>query len=265
MAKRGGKKDVDAEADFHGMTAEQFRQALDRHLPGWKGMGRVRVVHGQGTSLLPTLHQWCKERAIEFQLEAHNPGSTLLFPNRRLQSVEMPLNTLGDRMPEALKQIRFAPPDPEAQKREQERQRLAILARKELERRQQTKAADEARKQRQDAQLWEAEKARLDALDRKKSRPKWEETKPAAPRVVTRGVHTKQQEGYWKAELVRVADTDTDTLKKEKLTGLDKLAPPLEPAAPQKPEQKKPAVPTRDEAADRALFEAEMSRLMEAD
>lgn len=268
MAKRGGKKDVDAEVDFHGMTAEQFRQALDRHLHGWKGLGRVRVVHGQGTSLLPTLHEWCRERAIEFHLEPHNPGSTILFPNRRPQTVETPLNTVSEKMPEALKQMRFAPPDPETLKRQAEEQRRQQLVRKELEKRHKEQAAEVERKRRQDALLWEAEKARLDAVDKHRSQKKWEDTKPGAPRVVTRSIHTKMQEGYWRSELVRVADTDTDTLKKEKLTGLDKLAPPMEavdPNAKQKQEPQKPAAPKRDVNADNALFEEEMARLMEAE
>jgi DNA-nicking Smr family endonuclease len=62
MAKRNGKKDADTQVDYHGCTAEQLRHALDRALPSWLGMGRVRVIHGQGTALTPTLLEWCRER-----------------------------------------------------------------------------------------------------------------------------------------------------------------------------------------------------------
>jgi hypothetical protein len=271
MGKRNGKRDVDAQADYHGCTAEQMRHALDRALPSWQGLSRVRVIHGQGTALTPTLLEWCRERGIPCQTEPTNPGSSLLYPSQRVQKQENFGTALRERMPEELQQLRFAPPDPEAQRKAQEEQRRAQeeqrrreLARKELERREKDKEAEAERKRRQDALLWEAEKARLDAMNRQGGK-QWEnDVKPKAPAIVTRSVHTPQQEGYWKGELVRVADTDTETLKKEKRTGLDKLAPPIEDKPAEKPEkQKKPAAPTRDETADRALFEAEMARLME--
>lgn len=270
MARKNGKKDIDSEVDYHGMTAEQMRMELDRRLPGWKGMSRVRVVHGQGTSLTPTLLAWCRERGIEWLTEPHNPGSTLLFPNRRQTTDETFINPIRAAMPEELQKMRLAPPTQAEQQRaiEQqkafEEQRRRELARKELARRAQEKAAETERKRRQDEALWAAEKARLDAADKNHSAKKWEaDRKPTAPAVVTRSVHTKHQEGYWRAELVRVADTETETLQKQKKTGLDKLAPPIEPKPPQKAEEKRAPKPTRDEAADRALFEAEMARLME--
>jgi hypothetical protein len=262
VARRNGKRDTDTEVDYHGMTAEQMRLALDRALPSWKGMSRVRVIHGQGTALMPTLLRWCSERGIPHETERDNPGSTLLFPNQRPQPQESFGTALRERMPEELQNLRLTPSSPEEQQRALEEQRRRELARKELERREKEKAEAAERKRKQDEALWAAEKARLDAMDKQKSRKNWEDNKPNAPRVVTRGVHTKMQEGYWRAELVRVADTETETLQKQKKTGLDKLEPPLMPKAEEPPKEKKPKTPARDEAADRALFEEEMARLM---
>jgi hypothetical protein len=127
------------------------------------------------------------------------------------------------------------------------------------------RVAAEAAKRRDEA-LWQAEIARLDTQDRGKGKPA-EDAKPRPP-VLIPPLHLRFDEGYWKAELSRVADTDGETLQKQKRTGLDKLAPPMQPAktAERKPrahEAKPP--PKRDLEAEQALFEEEMDRLGDFD
>lgn len=266
MAKKGGKKDVDVEADYHGCTAEQMRHALERRWPEWRGMSRVRVIHGQGVSLRPELMQWCEAKGVPCVAEANNPGSTLLFPNQRtLPAAPRMGSTLAD------KGLRLTP-EQEAELRNPEavrRARQEELRRKQEEERKRREAeADQIAKQRRDEALWCSEMARLDAQDKNyaaKKRLAERDAKPATPVIIPPAV-IKHQEGYWRSELVRVAETDTETLKKEKRTGLDKLAPPMEAKPPQAPTAAAPAAPatpTRDEAADRALFEAEMARLFD--
>lgn len=259
MPKKGGKKDVDVEVDYHGLTVEEMRHALERRWPTWRGLRRVRVVHGQGTALKPELERWCREMGIAFASEPNNPGSTRLFPTERTLP-EMALNTTlaekGLRLtPEQEAELR----DPQAilRAKEEEKRRRQEEERKRLE----DEAAQRAKQRREEA-LWQAEVARLDALDRNRPKRKTDDGKPNAPVIVPPSV-IKHQEGYWRAELVRVADTETEVLNKQKRTGLDKLAPPIEPKPP-KPAPAapgRPAPPARDEATDRALFEAEMARL----
>lgn len=257
MANKRGKRDVDAEIDLHGLTVEQMRLMLQKRWPEWQGMTRVRVIHGRGEALKPALERWCRERGIPYALEPGNPGATRLFPAHR----ELPDKPMGTTLAE--KGLRLTPEeetylrDPQVVERARQE---ALRWQKEEERRRIT----EAGQRRRDEALWQAEMARLDALDRNHARNGGADSRPAPP-VILPPSEMKHQEGYWRAEIVRVADTDTDTLKKQKRTGLDKLAPPLEPkpAAPASPT--KPAVPQRDTAADQALFEAEMARLAESE
>ena len=264
MPKRSGKNDVDAEADYHGQTAEQMRLTLHRKLADWRGFRRVRVIHGQGEVLKFTLEDWCREVGIPFESEPNNPGSTLLFPAQRtLPQPKLP-NTLAanglQMTPQQAAELR----DPIAI--EQERQRQKRL-RAELERRRMAnEAALRTQRQREDA-MWQNEMARLDALDKSQSGNKRKDSdgpKPLPPIVLPPSV-IKYEEGYWRSEIVRVGDTDTETLQKQKRTGLDKLAPPMEVKpktteaennAPQKKSDSK-----RDAANDAALFEAEMKRI----
>src|SRR5258708_1376600 len=108
-----------------------MRLTLDRMLPSWKGMSRVRVIHGQGTALTPTVLQWCRERGIPYETERDNPGSTLLFPNQRPQAEESFGTVLRERMPEQLQNLRFTPSSPEERLRAEQEQRRRELARKE--------------------------------------------------------------------------------------------------------------------------------------
>jgi hypothetical protein len=263
VPKKNNRKDVDAEVDFHGHTAEQMRLALEKRWPGWKGMARVRIVHGQGEVLAHELAGWCRARGIVFEREVKNPGATVLYPTRRT-----PLE--GQRLSQTLaeKGLRLTPEqeallrDPEAVKRAQE----AARRRQEADARQRREeAAQQAAQRRLDERLWQAEMARLDSLDARRGGKKagvGQDDRPPAPYFRTPvAPPTKEHEGYWRAEIVRVAETDTDTLKKQKRAGLDKLAPPLElkPKPPQPPAI--PAPPERDWEADHALFEAEMERL----
>ena len=266
MPKRCGKNDVDAEADYHGHTAEQMRLTLHRKLADWRGFRRVRVIHGQGEVLKFTLEDWCREVGIPFEAEPNNPGSTLLFPaHRTLPQPKLP-NTLAANGLQMTSEQQAELRDPIAI--EQERQRQKKL-RAELERRRMAnEAAIRAQKQREES-MWQNEMARLDALEKSQAgnKRKDADAKPLPPIVLPPAV-IKYEEGYWRSEIVRVGDTDTETLQKQKRTGLDKLAPPMEAkpkaadGAPNEIPQKKSA-PKRDTANDAALFEAEMERLME--
>jgi hypothetical protein len=262
VPKRGDKNDVDAEVDYHGCTVEQMRHALQQRWPEWRGMRRVRVIHGQGLALKPALLRWCRERGIPFAPEPHNPGSTYIYPASRQLTETSLTNTLAEKGLRLTPEQEAALRDPQAALRAQQE---ACRRQQEEERRKHAEEANRKAQQRRDEALWQAEMARLDALDKRHSqKPKENGEKPSAPILLPPTV-IKHQEGYWRAELVRVADTDTETLQKQKRTGLDKLAPPLETKPPQKPSGAPASAPKRDEAADRALFEAEMARLAESD
>lgn len=274
MPKPSGRTTVDAEQDYHGMTAQQMEIDLQRRWTEWRRLGCVRLIHGQGERLRPVLQQWCEEKGIKFEEERGNSGSLLIYPQ---QSAPKPIASGGlGSMGDALKaagvtltptERKTAQRSNDEQQREQERLRLV---RKELERRKKAAAEVEARRKQQDTQLWQAEISRLDEAEKKRSgikRKDDDDSKPRAPFVATRGRHTPLQEGYWRGELVRIVDTDHQTLKEEKQTGLEKLAPPVMPKTdakgniePQKP-IKKFAKPQRDNSADQDLFEAEMRRL----
>jgi hypothetical protein len=265
VANGRDRKDVDAEIDLHGLTVAQMRVLLQKRWPEWRGMRRVRVIHGRGEALKPELARWCDEMGIPCAVEPGNPGSSRIFPSLRTLHEPAIGATLREKWlhltPEQQGYLR----DPGAVLRSRQEE---LRGRQEEERRKAAAhAAHEARIHRDEA-LWQAEVARLDSLDRNRSRSgAAPDTGPGAPVILPRS-QMKHEEGYWRAELVRVADTDTDTLKQQKRHGLDKLAPPLEPrAAGQPPRQKgtKRAAPSRDFEADKALFEAEMTRLKEAD
>jgi hypothetical protein len=272
MPKRNGKNDVDAEQDYHGMTAEQIEVDLQHQWLEWRRYQVVRIIHGQGERLRPVVHGWCADKGIQYKLEGSNSGSTLIYPNIKVPKTTPGIGTsaLADALkakgitvsPEERKVVQRSA---EEERREQDRLRLV---RKELERRKKANEAAEARKKQVDAQLWQAEVSRLDEVEKKRSgkRPNTDDDrKPRAPFVATRGRHTPLQEGYWRGELVRIVDTDHETLQEEKQTGLDKLAPPLIPnaqAAEQpKPQKKKPFGSQRNHDADQALFEEAMRQL----
>lgn len=264
---RRDKNEVDVEVDLHGLTVEEMHHALQKRWSGWRERRSVRVIHGQGEALRPAVERWCREMGIPFKLDAGNSGSTLLFPLQRIVPAANS-STLGVTLREKGLQLT---PEQEAYLRNPEiveRARQEELRRKkEAEHKRLDELRKTAEQRRRDDALWQAEVRRLDGIDRKGGRKGDPDAKPAAP-VVLPPTEIKHQEGFWRAELVRVADTDTDTLKKQKRTGLDKLAPPLEAVTKTeaaKPDARKPMAPQRDTAADQALFEEEMARLMEGD
>jgi hypothetical protein len=259
-SKRG--KDVDVEVDLHGLTVEQLRHTLQRRWTEWHGMRSVRVVHGRGTALKPEVERWCREMGIPCELDPGNPGSMRLYPQRRSLPEVTVTTSLRERgltlTPEQEAYLR----NPEVMERARQE---ALRRKREEERRIVQETANRAQQQRRDEALWQAEISRLDRIDRKSGPEAPDGTKPTPPKIIP-PAQIRHQEGYWRSELVRVADTDTDTLKKQKRTGLDKLAPPMEAAKPattaSEPAAKKsPARPQRDTAADQALFEAELARL----
>ena len=267
MNKRGAK-DVDLEVDLHGLTVEQMQITLQKHWPQWRGLHKVRIIHGQGEALKPEIERWANELGLPFAPDPGNPGALRIFPHQRTLPDAKLGTTLRDAglmlTPEEQAYLR----DPVAMERarQEEKRRQA-----ERERRRQEDAAKLAARKRSEESLWQAEMARLDALDRRGGNGARQlgggsdDHKPTAPRIVPKA-NIKHQEGYWRAELVRVADTPEETLKVEKRTGLDKLAPPMEavprdnaPVAPSQPP--KPKTPPRDLAADQALFEAALADL----
>ncbi len=257
MASKRGKRDVDVEIDLHGMTVEDMRLTLQQNWPKWRGMRFVRIIHGRGAALKPEVERWCDEIGVPFATDAWNPGAMRIFPTDRV----LPNPTQGNTLREA--GLRLTPEeeaylrDPEAM----ERARQEELRRKAAEAlRRQAEAASAAQRRRRDDSLWEAEMARLDSMEKKGASQNG--VKPRPPLIVP-AAQIKHQEGYWRAELVRVADTDTATLTKQKRTGLDKLAPPMEPKptpVPGAPRMAK-SIPKRDVQADQALFEEELAKM----
>lgn len=257
VANRRNNRDVDAEVDLHGLTVEQMRLNLQKRWQEWRGLRRVRIIHGRGAILKPEVERWCREMGIRFAPEPNNPGAMCLFPQERTlpdRPLAVTLEEKGLRLtPEQDAYLR----DPEkAERMRREAQRRA----QEEARRRQTEEAAQAAQNRRDEALWQAEMARLDAQDRSRGVNPASGDKPGPPRILP-PAEIKHQEGYWRAELVRVADTDTKTLQKQKRQGLDKLAPPLQEKPVDPPKNTPPTGPARDTEADRALFEAEMARL----
>jgi DNA-nicking Smr family endonuclease len=258
VANKRDKKDVDAEIDLHGLTVEQLRLTLQKRWPEWRGMRRVRLIHGRGDILKSEVERWCREMGLPFGADPGNPGALRIFPHDRT----LPDKTLATSLRE--QGLRLTPEeeaylrDPQVieRTRQEERQRQ-----QEAERQRRAEEATRSTQQRRDETLWQAEIARLDALDKRRSGGAEPDSKPGPPLILPPS-EIKHQEGYWRAEIVRVADTDTNTLKKQKRTGLDKLAPPLEPKpTPPPPSNAASSAPMRDTAADQALFEEEMARL----
>lgn len=254
MARGKARRGVEAEVDLHGLTAEQARHALRERWPHWRGMQRVRVIHGRGAVLKPVVELWCGDMAIPHSVEPGNPGAILLFPrDRKVEEAHFPV-TLADAGLRAAadRARRRGGGDGEAAGTVEPS--AAQPARAET--------AAQANTHKRDEELWQAEMARLDALDRISGALRSGDAKPGAPRIREES-RIRFQEGYWRAELIRVADTDTETLKKQKRTGLDRLAPPIEPKPPSPPKPLRPAVAAHDAESDRALFEAEMTRLLD--
>ena len=257
MASKRGKKDVDIEIDLHGMNLEEMRHALQQNWPRWRGRRHVRIIHGRGEALKPAVERWCEEMGVPFATDPGNPGSMRIFPADRV----LPHATFGNTLREA--GLRLTPQeeaylrDPQAMERARQEE---LKRQREEEARRKASAATAAMKQRKDESLWEAEMARLDNMEKKGAIQPG--VKPRAPLILPPN-QIKHQEGYWRSELVRVADTDTDTLIKQKRTGLDKLAPPMEPKPASAPGAPKPtaSLPNRDLQADQALFEEELARM----
>lgn len=281
MATYGSKKDVDVEADLHGLTAEQMRVTLQQQWPKWQGKQAVRIIHGQGTVLRPEVERWCREMGIPVAIDPGNPGALKIYPRERHAPGSQSTATFGTSLRD--KGLRLTP-EQEAQLRDpqaMERLRRAEQQKREAEIRK--KREDEATRraqQKRDEDLWQMEMARLDKMEQKRSGALPEDTKPTAPKIVPPSV-MKVQEGLWRGELVRVADTDEGTLTTQKRTGLDKLAPPMpEEREKGKGEREKEAAlqraltplekarlrqPKRDNEADQDLFEAELERLFDPD
>ncbi|HLK60067.1 MAG TPA: Smr/MutS family protein, partial [Chthonomonadaceae bacterium] len=208
MAGKHNKKDVDAEIDLHGLNLEQMQLNLQRRWPEWRRLRRVRIIHGRGSVLKPEVERWCRDMGIPFAPELHNPGALRIFPQERTLPDRPLAVTLGEKGLRLTPEQEAALRDPEASARQQaEAQRRA----QEAARRPQTEAAAQAAQQRRDEALWQQEMARLDALDRRHQDGRKGEDKPAAPRILP-PAEIKHQEGYWRAELMRVVDTDTPTL-----------------------------------------------------
>ncbi len=277
MAGRG-KKDVDVEADLHGLTAEQMRVTLQQKWPVWQGKQSVRIIHGQGTVLRPEVERWCQEMGIPVAVDPGNPGALKIYPRERHTAPDGANAQFGVSMRE--KGLRMTPEqeallrDPQAVARAAEQARR-IRAEEDRKRRE-TEAQIRAR-QKQEEDLWQSELARLDTMDRNRGNAQGNaanDTKPAAPRIVP-PASIKHQEGLWRGELVRVADTDEGTLTVQKRTGLDKLAPPMPEISEEEKkrraeEEKRALTPLqkarqrqtqRDTNADQELFEAELERL----
>lgn len=258
-----GKNGIDLEVDLHGLTVEQLRVALQREWPTWRGKRAVRLITGQGTALKPEVERWCRDVGVHWEEEPYNPGSLRIFPQERW--------TAQTRIGTTLQEAGLKPtPEQEAYLKDPaafERARREEQRRKAAEELRQRQEADKRREQeRLDEALWQAEMRRLDATNRANRMAAASDQKPSAPKVVPKAV-IKFQEGFWRSELVRIADTEEKQLRKEKVTGLDKLAPPMAeaPRTPEEEKKKGPVAPSRETAADMALFEAEMARLDQDD
>ena len=258
MAGNRNRKDVDDQVDLHGQTAEQLRMTLQQRWPQWRNLHSVRIVHGQGTVLKPEIARWCHEMGVPYLPDTGNAGAVRIFPQQRTLPDNSLGNTLRDRGLRLTAEEEAFLRDPAQVERDRQEER-----RRQLMEEQRKRAQDAARltQQRRDELLWQAEMARLGVLERK---GKGEGDGNLRPPIILPPVQLKFEEGYWKAELSRVADTDTETLQTQKKTGLDKLAPPMKEEKPdEKPQDRRTPrhAPQRDVEAEKALFEAEMERL----
>jgi hypothetical protein len=208
--------------------------------------------------LKPALQRWCADRGIPLEPEPNNPGSALIYPSRRLQATVQLTVSLKDKGLSLTPEQQILLRDPEAARRSQVAE---LIKRQAEERKRETDATAQLLAKRRDEAMWQAELERLGDMERRGSGKAAGDFKPSNP-VVRPPSEIKHQEGWWNAELVRVADTDTETLKVQKRTGLDKLAPPIIAAKPEPESGKKVSKrPSRDRAADQALFDEELARL----
>jgi hypothetical protein len=98
---------IDREIDFHHYTRAQMRAELDRvwGSGAWRGLRRVRVIHGAGEVLGREFRAWCDEKGLAWTAEPHNPGVTILLPGRRAQTTpappHRPMARLKHRLPPA--------------------------------------------------------------------------------------------------------------------------------------------------------------------
>ena len=256
MTNRRRKNDVDFEVDLHGYNAEEMGILLREEWPAWRGMRTVRLVHGRGDVLKPALAKWCEEMGIPFATEPNNPGSALLYPMEQPRHKDQFKTTLKDKGLSLTSEQEAMLRDPAALLKLKAEEH----ARRQVEEHKRRTAAQNALlKKRQDDAMFQAEMFRLRGMEKKGSNGKASGYKPSAP-VVRPPSEIKHQEGWWNAELVRVADTDTETLVVQKRTGLEKLAPPV---IAQKPISSEPTVRrakiARDTAADHDLFEAALA------
>jgi len=267
MARNRNRKDVDDTLDVHGLTETELLLELQRHWALWRRLHTVRIVHGQGSVLKPAIERWCNDIGLPYLPDSHNPGALRIFPHLRTLP-NTPLSTsLKERGLQHLAAAPSGTSEPAGSPRQSNapRQTASAGLHAKLEPSASARRAAEAAKRAEEA-LWQAEISRLDAQDKGKRKP-IEDAKPRPP-VVIPALQLRYDEGYWKAELYRVADTDTETLQVQKRTGLDKLAPPMRAEKPagqtKSPHVAKPP-PQRDVAAEQALFEEEMARLGEFD
>lgn len=270
MSGKRGKRDVDAEVDLHGCSAEQLRTMLQQKWSGWRGLNAVRIVHGQGVVLKPEIVRWCEEMGIPYLPDAHNAGAVRIFPRQRTLPDSALATSLKD------KGLTLTP-EQEAYLRDPARIELerkeALRRKQEEERKRQEEAAARIAQRRKDDAMWQAEIARLGVIEKKQGKKAAGDAKPRPP-IVLPPVQIKFEEGYWRAELSRVADTDTETLKIQKRTGLDKLAPPMKEETKGEKKEQRDGAPEAEQQgrrsagksqreidAEKALFEEEMARL----
>ncbi len=262
MAGKRNRNDAADVVDLHGRTVEQVRVILQERWPRWSRLIAVRIIHGQGSILLPEVVRWCAEMGIPYLPDINNSGALRIFPLQR----SLPNSHLGNTLKE--KGLRLTAVeeaylrDPATNERARHEERLQRVE----QQRQRIAAAGLADRQRHDEALWQAEMARLGVHNRKRGGSA-DGDKPRPP-VVIPALQLRFEEGYWKAELSRVAETDTETLQTQKKTGLDKLAPPMRDERPEPVSggsgSARPT-PRRDPEAERAEFEEEMARLGELD
>lgn len=103
---------IDAELDLHGYTAEAARDQLDLlwSRQTWRGMRRVRIIHGSGEVLYKVVRRWADEQSIPWTVEIYNPGVTILQPALRRHEPDVPANRPFARYHEKLRSL--IPPEP---------------------------------------------------------------------------------------------------------------------------------------------------------
>jgi hypothetical protein len=86
------RNNIDREIDLHGFTASEARSKLNSlwATREWQGLQRVRVIHGTGSVLHALVKLWCEEKGVAWTVEPNNPGVTIIYPGRQLQSDPAP-------------------------------------------------------------------------------------------------------------------------------------------------------------------------------